>query len=193
MVLSFILGQLLSGFTLSGIIWGLSRFAVPRPSVYDMQEKAGTIAPSQTLAFVITALSFAASLFFIHDYLLGGLLTRGLYDPSWTLSAVIGGCLLLFTAVCATCFTTAYDVSWTQSDVTGPVSYKVPPFGPQKATIPFKEIINVGMDGLGSWYVKNSDGLRIRWGWTHAGYRELMRVIERERPDLFSNAETDFN
>lgn len=191
MVSQIIIGQILSGSTLSAIIWGLSRFVVSRRQLHLGQPQNGFIAPSQTLAFVITALSFAAALFFFQDFLLGGLVTRGEYDESWTLSVWLGAGFLLVTAISATSFTTAFDVTWTATDLTGPISYKFPPFGPERMTLRFDEITEVGMDAFGSFYVKNAEGARIRWGWTYAGYRDLMRAIEAARPDLFAQGQDD--
>lgn len=82
-------------------------------------------------------------------------------------------------------FSRAYDVNWTATSVTGPASYGMAPFGPRRAHIRFNEIAELGIDAMGSFYVRTAEGEKVRWNWVYQGHEDLNAAIESARPDLF--------
>lgn len=157
-------------------VLGLIALLSARAPAASAGSQGGRIRPSRGLVVVLTLafLSFAglALTAFAQWNGGGGALTVGL--------AFAAGGLVM-----ATSLTPAYDVTWDAVSLTGPASYAIWPFGPRRARIAFDAIVAAGTDALGSHYVTDSAGNKVRWNPVFAGYPALMLAIEDARPDLF--------
>jgi len=103
---------------------------------------------------------------------------------AFALGAALAGLGLLT----ATMLSRAYDVRWDDTAITGPASYGIWPFGPRHVTIRFADIVTAGIDWMGSDYVTDESGAKLRWSVAYAGHATLKAALTRARPDLFPNA-----
>ncbi|MEM9474703.1 MAG: hypothetical protein AAGA71_05390 [Pseudomonadota bacterium] len=75
-------------------------------------------------------------------------------------------------------------VTWDPVRLEGPASYGMPPFGPKRASMTYDAIVEVGIDRMGSFYVLDAQGQKIRWSEYYSGFHELVDHISARRPDL---------
>lgn len=104
---------------------------------------------------------------------------------------MIGGVFAVFGLLTATSLTRAYDVRWDDIAITGPASYGIWPFGPRHTTIRFADIVTAGTDWMGSDYVTDDRGEKLRWNYSYAGHTALKAALARARPDLFPEEATN--
>jgi hypothetical protein len=176
---------------------------LPMTALSALQPLLGGLLTAAILAWIARSLSRSRAAEAVngtrritpHRGLLGGLIAgsaalsaTALYaamfhggDPAaWGVGIVFGLIAIgtLFT------FSSAYSVEWDSDVITGPASYGCAPFGPRRGSIAFAEITEIGIDALGSFFVRDRDGLKLRWNWIYRGYEDLHEAIATARPDL---------
>jgi hypothetical protein len=163
-------------FGTMGIIWLITQFmARAKPKHED--EESGRIAPNRilTVAMVLLMSVIAAIA-----------LWAAFNDPdAFVPAGLIGSVFLFFAVISSTSLFPMYDVEWNEDGVTGPLTMWFPPFGPKRGQIYWEHIENCGKDNMGSWFVEDKSGKRIRWNWVYSGFPALMLRIEEECPWLF--------
>lgn len=84
-----------------------------------------------------------------------------------------------------------FDVTWDPNGLSGPTNSWMPPFGPSRGAMDFVDIAEAGVDRLGSLYVQDAAGKRIRWNEYYSGHGALAEQIAFVRPDLFDDLPDD--
>ena len=102
------------------------------------------------------------------------------------LPAILGGIgLLALAAVALIALSPIYDVQWTTDGLEGPSALLVPPFGPKRDFLLWRDLKRVGKDRWGNRFVEDGTGQRICWNWVFVGEGHLLARLETLRPDLF--------
>lgn len=96
----------------------------------------------------------------------------------------VGLPFVAFGALMLTSLSPRMDVIWDAERMEGPASYGMPPFGPRRAAMAFEDIVEVGVDAMGSLYARDGAGQKLRWNQYYSGYHELADHIALVRPDL---------
>lgn len=136
----------------------------------------GRIGPSRPLTLTALLWSFALCAF----GLLGALFwNAGLVG--WLVFAMFGACLV----VVAPMLYRASEVTWDAKSLTGPAARVIWPLVPPHATIAYTDMVRAGAGLLGSLYVVDAYGNRIRWNEYYADYFAAMIAVRNARPDLF--------
>lgn len=163
----------------TGLIVYLIRGALARTHARSATARGGTIAPNKIMVGLTTLGSFAlgATALYAWARYSGGGAALGLGLSFVTLAALT-----------VTALTQSFALTWDDEGVTGPASYGIPPFGPHLATIRFDEISSLGTDWLGSFFIENGGGDRVRWNYLYSGYPILSEAIADSRPELFDDA-----
>lgn len=85
----------------------------------------------------------------------------------------------------------AYQVTWDDQGLEGPISHKPFPFGPGRMRTDFADIVALTTDWTDSLAVIGPDGRAIRFSYLYPGFRVLVELIEEKRPDLFIYEDED--
>jgi hypothetical protein len=86
-----------------------------------------------------------------------------------------------------------YDVQWTTDGLEGPSALLVPPFGPKRDFLLWRDLKRVGKDRWGNRFVEDGKGQRICWNWAYLGEGHLLARLETLRPDLFDEDESSLD
>lgn len=110
------------------------------------------------------------------------------------LPAILGGIgLLALAAVALIALSPIYDVQWTTDGLEGPSALLVPPFGPKRDFVLWRDLKRVGKDRWGNRFVEDAGGHRICWNWLYTGDGHLLARLETVRPDLFDEDDSSMD
>lgn len=164
----FLLISFLSGAAIAAVLaYRLSR---GRPAVAGGPE--GRTAPDPWRSGAVAPLA-------------GGLGTAILLSGGGLLWLLVGLGFLALMAVALIALSPSYDVLWTTDGLEGPSALLVPPFGPKRDFLLWRDLKRIGKDRWGNRFVEDAEGHRVCWNWLYIGDGHLLARLETVRPDLF--------
>ncbi len=101
------------------------------------------------------------------------------------LALLAGLGLLMLTAVALIALSPIYEVQWTTDGLEGPSALLVPPLGPKRDFLLWRDLKRIGKDRWGNRFVEDDEGHRVCWNWLYSGDGHLLARLETLRPDLF--------
>ncbi|MEQ1820219.1 MAG: hypothetical protein ABL871_16575 [Terricaulis sp.] len=149
---------------------GIATFllAKAKPKV---RNDAGLAVRPTLLIPAVGLLCFAMAAFCLYGFVTSGvLLPLGL-----AIGFALGGAFL------TNMLRSVFVVSCDQIGITGPNSTLL---APRQQSIAWTEVSRIAASWTGSLFVEATDGRRIYFGTTYAGYAHLVEEIYRHRPDL---------
>lgn len=166
---------LIVGVAVTLLLAALSRLLARRGG-HAVGDDRGHVAPNRAVIVAVTliGLGIAASAFYATAT-----------QPDSFPAVLVGLAALVLTVPTAASLLPDYEIEWNEEGLEGPATGWFPPFGPGRDFIAWSDVVGVGKDALGNWYIEDRTGARIRWNFVYGGYAHLMAAVERHCPHLF--------